>query len=238
VRPLRFVPWAGIAALSLLASCGAEDDPVSPAPGRHTMRGHVTLTGHLVNAQGTFAGTQVVRDADGIPVDLLSGSTVIAQTMTTDGAYSFSGLLPGAYQTRATLIPRVGDLSAVLTVVSSDLNVGDTLRLVSYGDLLPIPNPVETETIIYFEIPESLNVSLQVLTLAADTVQTLLVAKRPPGINQVRWDGLDRFGSEVPAGNYWVTFAAGADQRAQLLFKVDPPVPLAPVLEGTSTPKR
>ena len=219
--------WGGIASVSLLVSCGSDNAPTTPAPGRYTLRGHVNLAGNTVNAQGTFTGTQEVRDADGVPVELLKGSTVVAQTLTTDGAYAFTGLLPGAYQTRVTVTPSTSDLSAVLTVVSSDLLSGDTLRLVSRGDLLPIPNPVETETIIYFEIADTLNVALQVLTLSGDTLQSLLKARRPPGINQVRWDGYDRFGVPAPAGNYWVTFASGSDQRAQLLFKVDAPIPAA-----------
>lgn len=223
MRPLRLWLWVGIAALSLLVSC-SNDDPagLDPAPGHYTLSGRVTLTGYLVNDQGTFAGTRVVPDADGVSVELLAGQSVAARTLTTDGVYSFSGLPPAAYQTRTSVIPSVSDLSAVFTIVASNLTAGDTLRLVSRGDLLPIPNPVEDETIIYWEIPDTLEVDIQVMSLAGDTVKTLLHGERNPGINQVRWDGLDRYDNPVPEGSYWVTFKSGSDQRAQLLFKQDP----------------
>jgi hypothetical protein len=219
MRPLRLVPWAGIVVLSTLAGCSKDDPAMNPAPSRHALIGHINLTGYLVDAQGAFTGTRVVRDADGVFVELLSGASVATRVSTVDGVYRFGGLLPGAYQTRSTLIPPVSDMSAVFTIVSSDLMAGDTLNLTSYGDLKPIPNPFSGETTVYFAIPETLDVSLHILSLAGDTVQTLLQGQRPPGINQVRWDGTDRFGATAPVGNYWVTFAAGSDQRAHLLFK-------------------
>jgi hypothetical protein len=219
-----------VLAALLLASCG-RDRP--GGPGTHALRGHVVLVGHLVDGSGTFAGTRVVGDADGVAVELLYGTQVIARTTTIGGVYAFSGLGAGAYVARSFVNGPIGDRTQLLTIVDSDLAVGDTLRLESLGDLYPVPNPVGAETFVYFTLPDSERVDLEILSMAGDTVKTLLRATRPAGQNQVRWDGTDRSGAPSTAPLVWITFMAVPDSahpaifpdhRAQLLFHA-PPAP-------------
>jgi len=143
----------------------------------------------------------------------------VARTQTVQGIYTFPGLAPGAYQTQATVNANVWDKSNVFTIVKTDLVAGDTLRLTSQGDLYPVPNPVVTASTIYFALPDTMVVDIRIEDLAGQTVKRLLQAPRPPGINQVVWNGSDSL--EVPVGGhqYWATLDAGADHRAQLLFR-------------------
>jgi hypothetical protein len=220
LKPRRFQSWASIAGLALLASCGlSEQTPKPQAPGLYNLRGRVVLVGYLVSPQGVFADTRVVQDADGVPVELLSGDRVLARTTTVGGRYSFSGVAPGGYQTETKVVGRIDSKSRPLIVVASDLEAGDTLRLVSYGDLFPVPNPFDTETFVYFALPDSERFEIYVMTLSGDTVRVLLNATRPKGLNQVRWDGTSQLGAQMPAGPYWVIFRSGPDERGQLLFK-------------------
>ena len=221
VKLVRIVPCLGLAGLALLG-CSEDRAGIPGAPGSYTLRGPLRLTGYRVDGNGKFTGTQVVSDADGVQVELLYGTQVVGRTTTVDGVYSFPGLPPGAYVARSRVIGDIGDHTAVLTVVSSDLVARDTLRLASRGDLFPVPNPVEGETFVYFELPDTEWVDVEIIGVAGDSVRTLLAAVRARGLNQVRWDGLDRYGRPVPPALYWVTLASGGDYRAQLLFKVDP----------------
>jgi len=215
MKSVRVVLLAGALVLALFAC--SRDQP--PAPGLHSLRGRVRLTGYLVDAQGNFAGTRVVGDADGVRIELLDGSNVIARTTTVDGVYSFPGLPSGAYVARSRVIDGIANGTKVLTITSTDLVAGDTIALVSRGDLLPVPNPFVTQTVVYFDLPDTEWIDVRVLGMAGDTVRTLLSGVRPRGLNQLRWDGLDRNGVVAGAALYWVTFAAGNDYRAQLLFR-------------------
>lgn len=191
------------------------------------MRGHLVLIGQLVDDQGRFAGTRVVGDADGVEVELLYGTRVIARTTTVGGVYTFPGLLPGGYVTRSFINGPVGDESQLLTMTEADLSVGDTLRVASLGDFFPVPNPFAGETTVYFSLPDTERVDVEILSVAGDTVKTLLRAMRPAGLAQVRWDGTDRNGNPSTAPIVWITFtplpdSTGTpplpDYRAHLLF--------------------
>jgi hypothetical protein len=228
--------WIGAAAVLAVAGCWGRDQPTAPpsAPGLHTLRGHVVLVGQTVGADGRFAGTRVVGDADGVVVELWGGSTLLARTTTTRGVYAFPNLPAGGYRVRTGVTPVLRDVSLPLTVTDTDLEARDTLRLESAGQLYPVPNPFSTETIVYFTLPDTERVHLAILGLAGDTIKTLLVARRPPGDNQVRWDGTDKNSQPSGARLVWVTFSTSADSgladvlrdlRAQLLFHEPTPLP-------------
>jgi hypothetical protein len=203
-------------ATSALIACG--HPPAVDEPKVYTLSGRVRLIGTTIDAQGKVLTTRVVDDADGVAVDLLYGHDVIAHAVTAHGVYAFPGLAPGAYQTQAMVNTNVWDKTQVLTIVKTDLFAGDTLRLTSQGDLYPVPNPVVTETTIYFALPDTTVVDVRIKDMAGRTVRWLLQAPRPPGINQVLWDGSDSLNVPVHASLYWATLDAGTDVRAQLLF--------------------
>ncbi len=52
------------------------------APRVHSITGHVVLTGYTVDHAGAFAGKRVVGDADGVLIELISGSGAIARHTT------------------------------------------------------------------------------------------------------------------------------------------------------------
>jgi len=211
------VRWAVAMLGSLALSACSREQPA--APGLHSIVGHVRLTGYLVDAGGRFAGTRVVGDADGVRVELAYGDRVVARTSTVDGTYRFSGLGPGAYVARTHLIGAVADTTDVLTISESDVFAADTLRLAARGDLYPVPNPFAQATEVYFEIPDTEQVAVEILDVAGNSVRSLLDTVLAPGLHGVIWDGLDRDGHPATAALYWVTLVAGDDIRAQLLFR-------------------
>jgi hypothetical protein len=203
--------------VSSLAACG--HPPSLDQPQVYSLSGRVRVTGTTIDDQGKVGTTRVVDDADGVLVELLFGHDVIARTETAHGIYTFSGLAPGAYQTQAIVNANVWDKSNVFTITKTDLEAGDTLRLTSQGDLYPVPNPVVTVSTIYFALPDTMVVDVRIKDLAGQTVRRLLEAPRPPGINQVVWDGSDSLNVPVHGRHYWATLEAGTDHRAQLLFR-------------------
>jgi len=207
----------GLIATIALVACG-RDQPTAP-PGRYSLTGRVRLTGYLVNASAQFAGTRVVDDADGVAVDLLYGTTVIGHTTTVGGRYTFGGLAPGAYQTRARVMGNFGDRSNVLTIVASDLTAGDTLRLPSIGDLYPYPNPSSSTVEITYRLLDTAFVELRIRNLQGTSIRLLRSSLQTPMVQQQHWDGLDDAFQPVTGSLYWLTLESGIDQRAQLLFR-------------------
>jgi hypothetical protein len=213
-RYIRFM----ILASALLASGCANDQPTQPAT--YALSGHVELVGHLTGANGQSLGTRVVTDADGVPVDLLYGSTVVAHTLTSDGAFRFTGIAPGGYFARASIFGSLTVRSAGVTIASRDVEVADPILLESVGDLYPVPNPSDSSTVVTFASASFSSALLRVLALDGAQVRRLYVTESPgPGLYSTVWDGEDDSGVPVAPGYYWMTLAAGTDQRAQLLFR-------------------
>src|SRR4249920_1425309 len=168
----KAVGIAGIGLVTLLLACGRE--PPS-APGVHSITGHVTLTGFLVDGGGAFVGTRVVGD--------------------------------------------IGDSTESFTIANADVFARDTLRLASTGGLTPTPNPFQAQTQVWFDLPESTQVVVDILDLGGNRVRRLLNLGIPKGQNAVIWNGLDQTGHAVTGSTYWVTLVAGPDTRAHLLFR-------------------
>lgn len=217
-------PFLAVAALAaiLVAACGRDDPPT--APGTHSLSGHVVLMGHLISPLGALVGDRVVGDADGVAVELLYGSRVVARTQTVDGVYRFGGVAPGAYVARSRVVGDIADQTRVLTLTSTDLVAGDTIKLIPRGDLFPLPNPLAAKgTTVYFDLADTQQVAVHVLDLGGVTRRVLFEGLLPPGTHSTYWDGLDGDSLLAPPGQYWVTLEApGQAPRAQLLFTKDP----------------
>lgn len=213
-------PLALLLALpAALFLAGCAEEPATSPGATHSLSGRVRLVGHLVDTSGTFAGTRVVDDADGVHVELLFGPSVVAQTNTVDGVYTFSGLGPGAYHARASVIGPVADETGNLTITGSDIVAGHVLTLESQGDLLPIPNPRVDTVRVWFDNPDNQYVEMRVRDLQGTTTRVLVASPVQSGLKVVLWTGIDQVGAPVTAPYYWVTFEAGADKRAHLLFQ-------------------
>jgi len=209
-----------VAPIVLLLLAGCSSEPTSPPPpGRYSMHGHVTLVGHLVDAGGSVTGTREVQDADSVAVELVFGTAVVARTKTRGGNYTFSDLAPGGYRVRTWLTPAINDSTLPLTIAQADILIGDTLRLESEGELTPVPNPFATETLVYFTLPDTERIYIDILGVAGDTIKPLLDAERLEGQNQVRWDGTDRNGLPSSAPLAWVTFSVPADSAKPVAIR-------------------
>jgi len=201
-----------------LAAC--ERHHAAPtAPGTYELSGPVILTGYHVAADGTFLGTRVIADADGVPVELVAGTRIVARTLTSGGRYRFVGVGPGGYIVRSTVFDYIGDATDALTIIDHDVASRDTLRLESFGDMAPVPNPMGADVVVFFTLPDSAQVVMRVFDLAGDSVRTIINGVRPKGVNTTVWDGRYPDGSPAPGGMYWLTFAAADDRRLQLLFR-------------------
>ena len=202
--------------IAMLAAC-SRDEPM--APELHSITGHVRLTGFLVDTSGAYAGTKVLGDADGITVELLHGSEVVARTTTVGGVYHFAGLRPGGYVARSRVVGDIGDQTTSMTIAVTDVVAADTIRLVSRGDLLPVPNPMVDSTQVYFVVPESTWVDVNILDVGGNLVQNLLSLDVLARRHAVFWDGGDRNHRPVSGSLFWVTYQARNDVRAHVLFR-------------------
>ena len=218
----------GLALLGLFTSSGCARDQTT-APGVRALSGHVVLKGYFVDATGGFAGTRVMGDADNVRVELVLGNKVVASTVTAGGVYRFSGLSMSTYVVRAHVGSAIQVETNPLTIAHSEVAVLDTIHLASKGDLLPLPNPSSDTMRVYFDLSDPAHLTMQILSVAGDTVRTLLDHEgRYPGLNIVEWDGRDRFGNPALAPFYWITFESleyATDLRCALVFRTRIPTP-------------
>jgi hypothetical protein len=64
------------------------------------------------------------------------------------------------------------------------------------------PNPFNPVTSIRFEIPVRSSVNLTIYNIMGQDIVTLIDEERNAGYYTAEWDGLDRYGQEVPSGIY------------------------------------
>ena len=210
--------WCMALGIVTLAAC-SRDQPA--APGLHSITGNVRMTGSLVNVDGHFAGTRVLDDVDGVPVELLHGRDVVARTTTANGAYRFSGLSPGDYVARSRVIGDFGDQTDPMVIAAADVAAG-TLQLTSGGDLLPAPNPFADSIRVFFTVNAPAQVEVGILDVGGNAVKNLLSLELQPARYGLIWNGRDQTGRPVTGSLFWVTYVAGDDIRAHLLFKGTP----------------
>src|SRR5712692_8935684 len=158
------------AGLLLPSGCGRLS-PAAPNPG---LSGPVVLVGYLTDTLGQFIGKRVFADADGVPVELVSGTDVVATTTTVKGRYTFTDLPRGSYVARTRVTSDLIAETHLRTVTDALVMVADTLRLQSRGDLFSYPNPFRTSLTTSFVMPVSEQASLRVQDRAGAPVRTLL----------------------------------------------------------------
>jgi hypothetical protein len=74
------------------------------------------------------------------------------------------------------------------------------------------PNPFNPSTTIRFDLPKSAFVRLSVCNLMGQEIAVLVNEKRPAGVHEVRWEGLDARQAPVPSGVYLYRLEAGPDR--------------------------
>ena len=80
------------------------------------------------------------------------------------------------------------------------------------------PNPFAGSTVISFSLEHAGLVKAFVYDVSGRRVRTLIHARVSSGTHELSWDGLDDFGTEVPAGVYFYTASApGAVQTKRMV---------------------
>ncbi len=83
------------------------------------------------------------------------------------------------------------------------------------------PNPFNPETIIEYSIPEYSVIDLSIYDVSGRKIKTLIHTKQNPGFHQIKWDGRDEAGQEVPNGIYFYHFRTDSfsDIRRMIFIK-------------------
>jgi len=83
------------------------------------------------------------------------------------------------------------------------------------------PNPFNPETYIDYQLPAAGRIELVIYNGLGQKVRTLIDAKHAPGNYQIRWDGKDELGGQMPSGVYLYRLRAGSfvQTRKALLLK-------------------
>ncbi|MDZ7268105.1 MAG: carboxypeptidase regulatory-like domain-containing protein [candidate division KSB1 bacterium] len=71
------------------------------------------------------------------------------------------------------------------------------------------PNPFNPETMIQYELPQRVEVTLKIFNALGQEVRTLVQKVQEPGVYRVTWDGRDNRGVTLGAGIYLVQMQAG-----------------------------
>ncbi|MFC1620462.1 M14 family zinc carboxypeptidase [Candidatus Neomarinimicrobiota bacterium] len=69
------------------------------------------------------------------------------------------------------------------------------------------PNPFNSSTVLRFSFPESIDANIFIYDIRGRLVNVLRNGPGPAGQRQVRWDGRDTFGRELPSGVYIATLS-------------------------------
>jgi hypothetical protein len=84
-----------------------------------------------------------------------------------------------------------------------------------------IPNPFTGKTLIRYQLPHSVHVSLKVYDIAGRLVKTLVNEEKEAGYFRTHWDGKDNSGRRVASGVYFYRIKAGdyVKTRKMILLK-------------------
>jgi len=130
---------------------------------------------------------------------------------------------PDATQRIIPLNPIGEDASEGVFDIVLDGSVGiKPNRFGTDGDLLPIyPNPMQERCNIHFNVFRSSRVRLQIADMNGRELATLLDQDHAQGRYTTAWNGLDRSGTNVPAGTYLCLFQIdGKPVKAQRIVRV------------------
>jgi len=143
---------------------------------------------------------------------IVGGDTVsVGETMSlAQGVFTFSF---GSYKIE---IRNSGDVG-VVTGVNNDF-VAQPLK---YALEQNFPNPFNPETRIYFELPQTQQVTLVVYNMRGQQVRTLVDQRYTAGRHIINWDGRNNSGVLVPSGVYIYRIKAGdfIDYKKMTLLK-------------------
>ncbi|MBN1479105.1 VCBS repeat-containing protein [candidate division KSB1 bacterium] len=120
-------------------------------------------------------------------------SSLERQTTTGDAAHFFS------------VFGEAPPLPPTETAIQSAPSLPDSFIL-----LQNYPNPFNPETVIRFEVPEAVHVSIDIYDVQGKKIRSLLDEHTSAGKHQLLWDGLSDTGEAVPSGVYFVRMTSPA----------------------------
>ena len=71
------------------------------------------------------------------------------------------------------------------------------------------PNPFNPTTRIRYSISNAIDTKIVIFNVNGQTVKILLSKRQQPGYYDIKWDGRDEKGHDLPTGVYFIKFAAG-----------------------------
>ncbi len=113
------------------------------------------------------------------------------------------------HQPTRTLVAGTHGRSMFAIAAPGPVAVGDEPQQLAALTLANYPNPFNPLTTITFALPQEAHTRLEIFDVRGERVAVLLDEPRPAGTQQVRWDGRDDRGREVPSGLYFARLAAG-----------------------------
>jgi len=123
----------------------------------------------------------------------------------------------GPYDFKVTAYNSYGESSpTVLTGIDED-----ALFPQEFSVLQNYPNPFNPHTTIHFEVPEPIQVKIQIYDILGRTVKILYADYCMPGRYNIGWSGKDRADQDVSSGLYFYTMKAGEfnETRKMLLLR-------------------
>ncbi|MFQ5651981.1 MAG: carboxypeptidase regulatory-like domain-containing protein, partial [bacterium] len=148
-------------------------------------------------------------------VEVVGGSQVV--TSSADGEYKLGFSEPGTYVLRAYRA-EYDTTTVTLTLAEGESRVQDfflsrqpTTSVSGGPPLVPetyrleqnYPNPFNAGTVIRYGLPAQTHVRLKVYDMLGKEVALLLDKIQPGGQHQVRWDGRNNAGQDVPSAVYF-----------------------------------
>jgi hypothetical protein len=140
---------------------------------------------------------------------------------TPDVPYAATLTFTSADETLPGALPRPDLVLTLSATVGSGSVAVETADRPTVTRLLPArPNPAPGFTALRFDLAQPAAVTLHLFDLRGRRVRTLVAQPLDPARHAYTWDGRDDAGHQLPAGIYFVRFAAGslhASQRLVLL---------------------
>lgn len=181
----------------------------------------VSADGHEAEMKAPMWG--FFRDAQGVPIVKLGNTIDVSFSLEGSGELSESAVEAGYTGNKSvwgsdTADPIVGyQLIDRWTFVSAEKEaVPENLRLEQN-----FPNPFNSETILRYSIASPARVQVTIVNLHGQIVRRLYDGCQESGAHQIKWDGTDAFGYNVPSGVYWAVMKTERKQtvRKMLLLR-------------------
>lgn len=194
-------------------------------------------------ARGSISGIVKNSSSQGISGAYVyaydENNNVLASEMTgSDGRYALSGLPNGNYDITVSRMPYETESTDTPVTVGNQgtwdvTNVDFTLAPATYTSVPDdnahsaperfalyqnYPNPFNPTTTIWYALPKSSHVTLQIINLQGQVVRTLVDGSRSARVHQVTWDGNNDQGQRIASGIYLYRLQAGDISKTMRLI--------------------